>query len=98
VRERPPSLIVVVPALVRRAVSLTSRPALIARGALSVTPGQVGWACTVEKSKARPIRAAEETKLFMLCVCGGRVGGWGVGEKEDTDGSLGEGGRGENDQ
>ena len=44
VKERSPPLMVLVPVLVRRARSLTSRPVLIVRGPLSVIPGQVGWA------------------------------------------------------
>ena len=87
---------VVVPALVRQAVSSTSRPALIARGALSVTPGQLGVHGGEEQGEAH--KGGGRHKALHACVCGGRVGGWGVGEKEDTDGSLGEGIRGENDQ
>ena len=37
-------------------------------------------------------------ELFMLCVCGLEVGGWGGCERDDTDECLGDGVQGENDQ
>ena len=83
-RARPPLVRVVLPLLVRRAVKVTGRPALTARGALTLTTGQAPWASRLgREGKTRPIvtRTVTERENFMavfVVPVGLRRGvGWG---------------------
>jgi hypothetical protein len=92
VRARPPLVRVVLPLLVRRAVKVTGRPALTARGAFTPTTGQAPWAPRVgREEKTRPIvkRRVKETENFMAVIVVPvglrRCLGWGEGEKEGEE-------------
>jgi hypothetical protein len=92
VRVRPPLVRVVLPLLARRAVKVTGRPALTARGAFTLTTGQAPWASRVgreEKTMLIVTRTVTERENFMAVfvvpVGLRRCVGWGEGEKEGEE-------------